>query len=289
MTRWPGAWTGSLASTLLGVGVGALSDIVFHGSAAENFAAGLTGAALGLLLSNLLDRARLDAASRLVADLQQNSDLRALLEAAQTARTYVRGLENEQLRKLFEERYRELCSEPSWTELSHGRLAIPEHRELSFNRVGLQMCSHRLRAMSYQDERFWSMPEGRVFLAANAEAVKAGRWITRIFVFDSRITPSDRDQMASQAALGIDVRVLLPQSVEEDDKLDFVIYDDIAVRVAQLTLAGRKRATLCISDREIRAYSERFSNILERSMTLEEYAAFSDQAIGADTVDPTCE
>jgi hypothetical protein len=276
--HWPTAWTGSLASTLLGIGVGSLSDIVFNGTAAENFLAGLSGAALGLLLSNLLDRARLDAASRLVSDLRQHPELRALVESAQNARTYVRGLENEQLRKQFDERYRELCTEPSWAELANGRLAIPESRELSFNRIGLQISTRRFRATSYQDERFWRMPEGQVFLLANADAVKAGKSIQRIFIYDSKITQENCEQMASQAALGIDVRVLLPGSVEEDDKLDLAIYDDIAARVAQLTLAHRMRATLCISDREVRAYSERFNNILERSMSLAEYTAFSDQA-----------
>ena len=270
MTRWPAVWIASLSSALLGVVIGALSEFAFSGSSAENLTNGLVGASVGILFANLLERARVDSDTAVLADLRKDADLHTLVENARQARRFIDSLRNAPVHDFFSDRLTELCTASDWSELAQGRLAISEQRELWFNRDLLRICRKRLRAIAYQDQPFWEAPEGRAFLEANRSFVEAGRRLTRIFVFDTEIRPADIEQMRSQASLVIEIRVLPPRFVQDDDKLDFVVYDDIAVRVAQ-GAGKRKRAMLHISQREVRHHIERFNNLEERSMPLQDY------------------
>jgi uncharacterized protein DUF6879 len=270
MTRWPAVWIASLGSALFGVVIGTLSEVAFSGSSAENLTNGLVGAAVGILFANLLERARLDSDMAVLADLRRDADLHTLVENARQARGFIHSLRNAPVHDFFADRLTELYNGSDWSELAQGQLAIPEPRELWFNRDLLRISRHRVRAIAYEDQPFWEAPEGRAFLEANREIVKAGRRLTRIFVFASPINQTDIDQMKSQASLGIEVRVLPPPYVHDDDKLDFVVYDDDAVRVAQ-GIGKRKRAMLYISKREVRHHIERFNNLEERSMPLADY------------------
>jgi hypothetical protein len=272
MTRWPAVWIASLGSALLGVVIGTLSEVAFSGSSAENLTNGLVGAAVGILFANLLERARVDSDMAVLADLRGDGDLHTLVENARQTRGFIRSLRNAPVHDFFADRLTELCTASDWSELAQGHLAISEPRELWFNRDLLRICRQRLRAIAYEDQPFWEAPEGKAFLEANREIVRSGKRLTRIFVFDSAVRDADVEQMKSQASLGIEVRVLPPPYVHDDDKLDFVLYDDIAVRVAQ-GAGKRKRAILSISPREVRHHIERFNNLEERSMPLADYLA----------------
>src|ERR671926_1585437 len=111
VVKWPAAWIATLASTLFGIVVGAVSDVLLQGSPAENFSAGLAGAAVGLLLSDVLERSRVSMASSLVEDLRQDVHLQSLVDDARTAQRFVTQLSTGSLRDLFLERYRELCTD----------------------------------------------------------------------------------------------------------------------------------------------------------------------------------
>jgi hypothetical protein len=164
MSRWPAAWISALSSTLLGVALGVSSSLFFKGSSAENLANGLLGTCLGIIFAQLLQSARVDSQAALVSDLLRHEEIATLVEDARKARDFVQRLnKGEGIRRFYQDRLKELCTQTTWSELAQGELAILPHRELSFNKDALSICTRHLRAIAYQDESFWKLPEGEAF------------------------------------------------------------------------------------------------------------------------------
>lgn len=270
--RYSPGLTGTVASTALGIFLGVLSNWIFDGAPAVNFANGLLGACLGLLITDVITRAAHDEASSVQAELRASPELRRVIEDAARAHAFVATFpRSDALGGLCRERFLELCSDQGWGQLADGKLLIDPFRELSFNRDALAICKSALRAASWQDEPYWSTPEGRTFLEASRRFVLAGGTIIRIFILDRIPEAEDIAQMKAQSELGISVRLLTPPAVEERDKADFVLYDDVAVRTGESTLGTRKRATLSLSEKDVRHFIHRFRDLMERSVSFDDY------------------
>ena len=122
--------------------------------------------------------------------------------------------------------------------LASGVLAIDTpNAELKSNFDFIKFIpKHNVRAISYFDEHFWTSSSGKNFLEYNRRAIQDGISIERIFVLRQEIDQNMRNIMTEQVAIGVLVYFVSATSLAQQagEPEDFVIYDNIAVRAAQL-------------------------------------------------------
>ena len=156
--------------------------------------------------------------------------------------------------------------------LSTGQINVrSESRELTTNQEFLLSLPRRLvKAVSFQDEEFWEQPQGKTFLDAHRLAVSNKISIERIFILKKSVVESQRVVITKQMEMGIDCRIVIQESLKEEDLEDFVVYDDEYVRYAKLVQdTGSntlKRATLSAQSDTVRRYVQKFEALEVRSV-----------------------
>jgi hypothetical protein len=162
--------------------------------------------------------------------------------------------------------------------LGCGRLKFDETLELSANKEFLERLVEKGRdaepevlAVSYEDENFWTKPQGRDFLQANRDAISRGIKIERIFLVATKDKAAEKDFKAIiEAQLKAGVACLLVFTDEMEDRSyceDFVIYCNRYVRFAELTdiRDNLKQATLSCELEDVSGYIRHYRYLRARA------------------------
>lgn len=88
----------------------------------------------------------------------------------------------------------------------------------------------------------WSDKEGKRYRELNVQRAKEGIGITRVFIVEhlSNITGEVRSLIEEQLAADIHVKIALASKLNDDEKRDMGIYDDLYVSQFDLTPQGHK-------------------------------------------------
>ena len=155
----------------------------------------------------------------------------------------------------------------SFETLADGDLVIDDPaKELITNLEFLhQLCKHRLRAVSYQDEGFWNSDAGEDFLRGHATAIGNHVSIERIFIVARGAEQQINAILHKQKSVGISVRIAYKEALvakHSDCIEDFVLYDDAYVRFGRLrnfaVSSLDKDATLSKNDNTVNQFANRY-------------------------------
>lgn len=120
----------------------------------------------------------------------------------------------------------------SHTELSTGLIVIDdENKELNTNEVFLRNLAEReIKAVSFEDEVFWSSPEGAEFLRAHEQVIQSKRIkIRRIFVLERPVDEYQKT-LEKQLEVGVEVKTISREKAQKVKLEDFVLYDNRFMR-----------------------------------------------------------
>lgn len=150
-------------------------------------------------------------------------------------------------------------------------------RELTFNKDCLLHLAHKeVWAISYQDGPFWDEPEGKDFLALHDEKITAGVTIHRVFLLKNDEIANQKAIIEAQIEKRIHCRILLLDSPSNHGVKpeDFVVYDEVFVRAANLVAEGPtttlKEAVLSCDTRKVRLYLQKRNDFKTRSEPAED-------------------
>lgn len=157
-------------------------------------------------------------------------------------------------------------------ELSGGIIVIDdEHKELNTNEILLRTLAKReIKAVSFEDETFWSSPEGREFLTAHQEIIQRRKvTVRRLFVL-SQPVETYRSTLLKQVAAGVEVKTISPDRTPPVKPEDFVIYDESILRTGYSrpdAPAGGLHKFACITwqKRRVDSYIEAFDSLWRRA------------------------
>lgn len=152
--------------------------------------------------------------------------------------------------------------------LASGRFECTPDEELHLTKEVLleDTCRHSVKAVSYQDEEWWSSIHGEVYLNIHRELLKRTNpvYIQRVFIARSATDSALTAVVEKQRQLGIDTIILEEELVPEDLRLDFVLYDDELLRTAQRIAGGlAKGATFSIVEGEVSKAKRDYQTLLQ--------------------------
>lgn len=131
---------------------------------------------------------------------------------------------------------------------SEGTLRCQPEDEPHLTRLAVQQCESHLRAVSYEDESWWSSGAGDRYLDLHEDLNSRHVEMTRIFIIDHDTAKKLRTTLERHVALQIDTYVLSPDEVGERYHRDFVIYDDGLLREADSTDLSTDRKEAVFTD-----------------------------------------
>lgn len=183
---------------------------------------------------------------------------------------------------LFRERREQALADATivMQEIAKGKLRVadPDRQySLAVDLVGLAKSS--VKAVSYRDEDFWRMKAGTRYLEFNRALIARHGTVQRVFVLSEDALISQRSVIETHVAMGIEGHILPPANQQPPDSEDFVVYDDEFVRFAEpLEFEGSaKQATLSVDSTDVARYNRKFSELLLRSVTVNEFYEELDQ------------
>ena len=115
--------------------------------------------------------------------------------------------------------------------MTEGTLRCTAEEEPYLTRLAYRQSKSSIRAVSYQDERWWQSRRGRDYLRLQAEIRKRDIEITRIFLVDEQQQPNLVETFRKHVELGIRSYVLDPADVDEVYWRDLIIFDEDLLRI----------------------------------------------------------
>jgi len=151
--------------------------------------------------------------------------------------------------------------------ISQGKYTCNAETELTLTKTILKCCNKCLKAISYQDEEWWTSNNGILYLDAHDKHIdKAKEKATRIFIIESTAVESLKEIFKRHKDLQIETYILYSDKDRIDDKfkIDFVIYDDFMLRRASevKNVEGGKVALFTTDDSHVKKYLSIFDQIL---------------------------
>ncbi|WP_299111958.1 hypothetical protein [uncultured Winogradskyella sp.] len=157
--------------------------------------------------------------------------------------------------------------------IQRGKYRCNASNELLVTKKVLECCNNNLKAISYQDEKWWTSHEGTLYLKAHEQNIdRKKEKAIRIFLIESSSINSFKDIFKKHLELGIEIYVIYVDKDNIDAKylIDFVIYDDYILRKANESINqnGGKEALFTTELSEVNKYCNYFENILTIARTL---------------------
>ncbi|MDQ0733495.1 helix-turn-helix domain-containing protein [Arthrobacter sp. B1I2] len=115
---------------------------------------------------------------------------------------------------------------------ARGSIEVAPLEEPELTQQAVESCNSHLRAVSYQDEAWWSSAGGDTYLEHHEKLLNRKVDITRIFLVPKSGIEALLPTLERHIQLEIQAYVLEPDSVEPASRRDFVIYDDTLLREA---------------------------------------------------------
>jgi len=151
--------------------------------------------------------------------------------------------------------------------ISQGKYICNSEAELTLTKTILQCCNKCLKAISYQDEKWWTSNDGVLYLSAHEEHIdNAKEKATRIFIIEKKSEESLKPIFKRHKELNIETYILYSDTDGIDDKykIDFVIYDDYMLRTASevKNIEGGKDAIFTTEDANVKKFLTLFEQLL---------------------------
>ena len=150
------------------------------------------------------------------------------------------------MRERAQEQLKQLTAEFGLT--AKGTFRCPADKEPHFTRLAVQRCESHLRAVSYEDESWWSSGAGDRYLELHEDLKNRGVDMTRIFIVTWEKAKELRVTLERHVALGIATYILSPDEISEWYHRDFVIYDDVLLREADSNETNSERKEAVFTD-----------------------------------------
>jgi transcriptional regulator with XRE-family HTH domain len=132
--------------------------------------------------------------------------------------------------------------------MASGTLRCTPQEEPILTRLAAQECRAHLRAVSYQDEQWWTSDIGDSYLDLHGELASRDVEMRRIFLVTPGSIAKLRPTFERHRALNIPTLILNISDVNEYYWRDFVLYDDAILRVAAPTDQESSRKTAEFTD-----------------------------------------
>jgi transcriptional regulator with XRE-family HTH domain len=116
--------------------------------------------------------------------------------------------------------------------MASGTLRSTPEEEPHLTRMAVNECRSHLRAVSYQDALWWESTAGDGYLQLHAELAKREVEMTRIFIIPPEALTGLGPTLERHIELGIHTFVLFHDEVNDYYWRDFVLYDDVLLRMA---------------------------------------------------------
>ncbi|HTW43207.1 MAG TPA: helix-turn-helix transcriptional regulator [Solirubrobacteraceae bacterium] len=132
--------------------------------------------------------------------------------------------------------------------MANGALRSTPEDEPHLTRQAVDECRSHLRAVSYQDEPWWPSAAGDSYLELHKELAQRDVEMTRIFILDQDALADLRPTLERHVELNIRTFVLLRDEVNDYYWRDFVLYDDVLLRMATPVDATSERKSAEFTD-----------------------------------------
>lgn len=209
-------------------------------------------------------------ASKLGDILSENKELYSLLN--QIAISYL-SIKNKGFGLFVQRSYDALleCKE-TLLGLENGYLTVSPGEKYSYGRKGVDSARKTVKAVAYEDIESWRTEHMKNVVKANAEAVKRGVEIHRVFIVSNENPEQSKDVFQSHKDAGVKVFVVSPDELPSTQLLEsYLIVDDQVVVYFFYTRDGKKFTGERISTEtlEVETAVGKFDIILRRAKPFE--------------------
>ncbi len=132
--------------------------------------------------------------------------------------------------------------------MAEGTLRATPEEEPHLTRMAVDQCHSHLRAVSYQDGSWWAGSAGDSYLQLHGELANRDVEMTRIFIIQPDALESLRSTLDRHVELKIHTYVLFAEEVNDYYWRDFVLYDDVLLRLATAVDPPASRKTAEFTD-----------------------------------------
>jgi hypothetical protein len=142
----------------------------------------------------------------------------------------------------------------------------------SFGKRGVETASSIVKAVAYEDIDSWRTEHLKGVIQANAESVKRGVKIQRVFILSQDAMPKAYDVLQMHKGAGIEVLVVPPEDLPSTELLEsYMIVDDKILTLFFYTRDGKRFVgeKVSIEPIEVDRYISKFNSIHRRSQKYE--------------------
>jgi len=202
-----------------------------------------------------------DAISKFIKLLSKNPKIRDTINYSFEANSNENQFYKFFLSEVYEEYNKQLY------QISQGVYSCNHEVELTVTKTILECCNKSLKAISYQDEKWWNSNNGTLYLEAHNKHIdRKKEKAIRIFIIKKAELEILKPTFQKHKELQIETYVLFSDEdeIQEKYKIDFVIYDDFMLRRASevKNIEGGKNALFTSEEIEVRKYLNLFNDIL---------------------------
>lgn len=153
--------------------------------------------------------------------------------------------------------------------LEKGLLEEVPGGKFTYGKRGVDEAQEILKFVSYEEAEIWRDEHSdKVLIKANADAIKRGIKIQRVFIISSNSIDQPDDILQKQKEIGVDVRYVTPEDLQDDQLLEsFQIVDD-KILIKFFYSADRRRfikEEIYIDPEDVKKAIRNFDRIVRRS------------------------
>lgn len=204
--------------------------------------------------------------------LSKEKDLFSMIH--QIAKSYlsVQGTELELFRQKAKDTLEE-CRDILGS-LERGYMLAEPGGKYAYGTKGVLLAKQSVKAIAYEEIEVWRTLHLKSTLQANAQAVKRGVQIQRIFVVSDESLAKADDVLQEHQSAGIQVYVVSPENLPSEQLLEsYLIIDDKVLVTFYLTREGKRlrEERISILPTDVSNALKRFESILRRAKRYEEF------------------
>ena len=157
--------------------------------------------------------------------------------------------------------------------LERGYMLAEPGGKYAYGTKGVLLAKHNVKAIAYEEIEVWRTPHLKSTLQANAQAVKRGVQIQRIFIVSNESLAKAGDVLQEHQSAGIQVYVAFPENLPSEQLLEsYLIIDDKVLVTFYLTREGKRlrEERISILPTDVSNAMKGFESILRRAIRYEE-------------------
>lgn len=153
--------------------------------------------------------------------------------------------------------------------IQKGYMNVEVAGKYSYGRKGAESSLSSIKAVAYEDIASWRTEHLKGVVKANAEAVKRGVKVERVFILKKDSVEAAKDVLEIHKNSGVNVHLITPDDLPKTELLEsFMIVDDTVLVVFYYTRDGSKfrGEKISIDPVEVDRYCDMYSLIKRRSI-----------------------